>query len=289
MVFLRACALRFLANAVAAKASLQVAVRLLSPNQSFSQHLLHHLEAAGSLVPSASSMYRHRLTLTLAWFMYMQEVQASKENISTYFMVDSSPQRGADLLQHICMMLSDTQLLDAFQMSLALHLDPAGQMSQTTMEKLASTLKWEQGPAVGVGSGKAGLFYKLHALLHSRRFSLCFMGSNSAKASSPVCPSPGTWVWKGLFASIRPFPLASLIPWSATATVDFNITEENTGTFDFPDMAESSAMHMIVAPEEDEIQYHTGKGSQPSQHGFLPSLNSQTVLHSQPSGQGTLI
>ena len=53
------------------KGFLQVAVRIISPNQSFSQHLLHHLEAAGSLVPSASAMHCHRLTLTLAWFMYM--------------------------------------------------------------------------------------------------------------------------------------------------------------------------------------------------------------------------
>ena len=86
--------LRFLANAVAAKSSLQVAVRLISPNQSFSQHLLHHLEAAGSLVPSATLMYRHRLTLTLAWFLHMLEIHASKKNICTYFMVDSSPQGG---------------------------------------------------------------------------------------------------------------------------------------------------------------------------------------------------
>ena len=203
-------------------------------------------------------MYRHRLTLTLAWFLYMQEIQASKQNICTYFMIDSSPQGGADLVQHICMMLSDSQVMDAFRMSRALHSDPTGQASENTMQELATILKWEQGPAVGVGSGKAGLFYKLHALLHARRLVSSSWEATAQSFHSSISFTGDLGV-ESLFASITPFPLAALIPWSATESIDFDFQEDQAGTFAFTQCAESSAMAM-AAPNQDAepTQYHTG-------------------------------
>ena len=155
-------------------------------------------------------------------------------------------------------MLSERELMDAFKMSLALHADPTGPASQNTMQELSNILQWEQGPAVGVGSGKAGLFYKLHALLHARRL-VSTSWEATAQSFHSTISFTGDLGVESLFASITPFPLASLIPWSATESVDFDFQEDNPCTFAFTQFAESSAMAMAFSHQADEpIQYHTG-------------------------------
>ena len=252
---------RFLANAVSMKASLQSAVRLISPNQSFAQHLLHHLEAAGSLVPSKSTMYRHRLTLTLSWCLRLQRQLASKDCSCTYFMVDSSPQGGVDLLQHIYMVLSESDLLSAWQLAPNLFTNPKASEAEEWMKSLSDILMWQQGPAVGIGSGKAGLFHKLHALLHARR--LVSPSWESTVESFHQCIAfTGDMGIESLFASIAPFPLSSLIPWMSAETIDFVFSAESACTADFQHVSDSGSLGLSV-PEtgsQKPVQYHTGSG-----------------------------
>ena len=253
--------LRFLANTVSIQASLQSAVRLISPNQAFAQHLLHHLEAAGRLVPSKSTMYRHRLSLTLAWYLHLQQEVASKKNICTYWMVDASPQGGVDLVQHICMVLSEDEVLRAWQISLDMYKNPKSGESQEQMKTLGHILEWQQGPCVGVGSGKAGLFYKLHALLHARRLISDSWDTVVATFHSSVAFTGDLGV-ESLFASVHPFPLASLIPWMSADSIDFTFMSEGTCETDFGHVSDTGALGLGVpdTATATPLEYHTGSG-----------------------------
>ena len=178
---------KFLANDVSMKASLQSAVRLISPNQSFAQHLFHHLEEAGSLVPSKSTMYRHRLTLTLSWYLRLQRQLASEDCSCTSFMVDSSPQGGVDLLQHICMVLSERELLRAWELAQDLFNKPKASEAEEWMKSLSDILMWQRGPAVGIGSGKGRAISQVACTIACQAHGLRIMGISSGKFPSMRC------------------------------------------------------------------------------------------------------
>ena len=58
---------------------------------------------------------------------------------------------------------------------------------------------------------------------------------------------------ESLFASITPFPLGALIPWSATESIEFRFSEEDAATMDFAHTSQHQAIGMALASEDDVI------------------------------------
>ena len=138
----------------------------------------------GNLIPSSSTIYRHRLTFHLGHCRWMgaltDEILAMEGGFTRWATLDSSQQGVNDCLYHGYSLMPSRHVPDRFRDAVALinlshniahGLHDAGdeEIVKEASRRLSVALVIFQGVPSGVGSGCAGLEYKLGSLSHSWR------------------------------------------------------------------------------------------------------------------------
>jgi len=158
--------------------------------------LAHYLQLLLStrIVPSPSSVIRHRLTLQIGFQRWQADIRADlltkPGGCVSWRTVDSSPQGGWDWVFHGGREVAVADLARAYELSLELNevavTDP--ERGRQAHSDLAVMMKDFQGAPAAVGSGKAGAMRKLQAVSHSQR-----LGSPSWPATAELLSSSMTW------------------------------------------------------------------------------------------------
>lgn len=158
------------------------------------QLLTHFLDVINQphAIPSSTTLYRHRLTLHLAYCAWVAEVQEdmlSDDGCVRYTTLDASPQGGYDWLLFGSTTIRTRELPRAFRMANELC-DPGltEEREREIVHFLAPLLQIRQAPPVALGSGRASLKHKTHAVLHGER--LC---SKSWQSAIQAVHSTLTW------------------------------------------------------------------------------------------------
>ncbi|CAK0855285.1 unnamed protein product [Prorocentrum cordatum] len=151
-------------------------------------------------IPSATSIYRHRLTVHLGFCRlvaeHTEELLNGPGGACRWGTLDSSQQANHDLLYHGSVTMAAYDLSARFEDALevirmaALPPDQQDGSLQVRFGRLASALKLRAGVPVGVGSGKSSLRRKMHALVHG-----CRLTSSSWKGAARLITS--TFAWTG--------------------------------------------------------------------------------------------
>jgi hypothetical protein len=223
-------------------------------------------------VPSATTLYVHRLTVHLGWCV-MKQAQHSKllqdaSGVVVYMTVDSSPQAGRDWLQSSMTVLPVSSLLEAFDLAVALCVPPPGQQQQdelSIMADLERMLRWEPGVPVAIGSGRASAAHKLHALIHSLRL-VSASWQDIAQLLRSIRSWTGDMGTESGFARLRTFSILDLFPWACDQTLSGEqegpMDDLEKATFDFqaedflPEVAADQGPHMqdTAQPARDPLQ-----------------------------------
>lgn len=122
--------------------------------------------------PSAPTISRHRMTLHLGFCKWLQSVNDSlaQSGFCRWATVDTSPQGGIDWVLMGSASVGNDDLRVAFELSVGLcHAARDREKEREAMSALAPQLQLQQGVPTGVGSGRASLQHKVHALAHAER------------------------------------------------------------------------------------------------------------------------
>jgi hypothetical protein len=169
------------------------------------------------VVPSRTTLYRHRLTITLGYYVSLQAVFAKmlfeESGVVRYEAVDSSPQGGFDYVMRMVVTIPVARIQEAFELScrLCLNSEDAGE-EYRIRDRLQNILFSHSGCITSVGSGRCGLQYKLACFLHSIRMESDSWSMCSALASSVFAFTTDFGTERGLGA-VGQVRLASLFPW----------------------------------------------------------------------------
>ena len=126
--------------------------------------------------------------------------------------MDASPKGGVDWIMSGATIMKVSDLVSAFRQANALCYEVDEAATAIIVEELASKLQIHQGVPAAVGSGRAGLKYKMHAVAHSMRL-------QTESWSSVVKLLNATWSWTGdlgVEASVTKFHMRidALFPWA---------------------------------------------------------------------------
>ena len=175
------------------------AIPVITQDSSLAQHLQERIFQDSKVLPSPSTMYRKQLNFVMAWCQLRRDSQLS-EKVVRWCSIDCSPQGGVDWILHGFREMSLNALVPTYQQALQLvslvqseassepsadrgddHDSDSSAASdcdvdcelirqQLNLQKsLRSKLQWHLNLPAGVGSGRADVRYKAHALLHSER------------------------------------------------------------------------------------------------------------------------
>ena len=140
---------------------LQHGIRAVTQQPDLARHLLDRL-ATPSVVPSPTTLRRHRLTLHMALCAMQQdsheELMRQPGGVVTWRTVDSSPQYGWDWVLNGMRLISAGSLEEAFADANALC-SPAldDEDAARLLQKLVPLVQWRQGVPAAVGSGRSPL------------------------------------------------------------------------------------------------------------------------------------
>jgi hypothetical protein len=172
-------------------------------------------------LPSRTTLYRHRLTLHIAFLRMLQQINAHALNVNAaavYQSSDSSPIGGTDWLNTLVCRVSHSDLLQCVDDAALLvrHgreevlLDAAEVAA--ACERLKRTLRMRPATPVGIGSGAGSATHKLHALIHQH-----LLETNSIQqvcnAFNSTVSFTGDQGTERLFARFPPFHITTLFPW----------------------------------------------------------------------------
>lgn len=155
------------------------------------------LMSTGCAVPSQSVLYRHRLTMHLAYCCWAQAVldeMLQSGGVVRFGTVDTSPQGSHDWLMAGFCTMKKADLSNSFLLANRLHnasgegedADVAG--CADAIKTLAARLELVPAMPTVVGSGRASLAAKLHCLTHA-----CKMTAKSWRACAAMINSTITW------------------------------------------------------------------------------------------------
>ena len=135
-------------------------------------------------IPSRTSLYRHRLTVHIGLCRWLAAsclpILLDEEGFCRWGTLDASPQGAWDWVLSGATLVAGSQLRrcfeDANQLIALGRSDTAAEEDNISQQhvlarQLAESLCVVQGTPAAVGSGRAGLLHKVHALAHSTRLS----------------------------------------------------------------------------------------------------------------------
>ncbi len=147
---------------------------LLREDAPLRDHLLR-LAAKDRAAPTASTLYRHRLTLHMGYCRLLaakHHSMLSEDGMVRWVSADSSPQGGWDWLMHGGRAMRAQDLIPALEDAhrlVQVSSDHGCTEEQRLLSRLADKLELVEFPPAAVGSGRANLGCKFHALAHSTR------------------------------------------------------------------------------------------------------------------------
>lgn len=161
------------------------------------QHLLESLH--GRVLPSPTTLRRHRLTLHIGWCRYEAEVfdafLKSPNGCVRWGTLDASPQGGIDWLLHGGRIIRSNELVGAMvdangvcNGTLSDGTPADANALKPVLQRLSDLLQLHHGAPCGIGSGHASLQRKVHGILHSMRLS-----SKSWSQACLMLRSTATW------------------------------------------------------------------------------------------------
>ena len=170
----------YLHNASSLREMLQHVLRCILPEPKMCEQLEAIVKKHVSL-PSRTTLYRHRLTLTMGYYRWLAAMHtamlSSTDGIVRWGTLDASPQGEWDWVLMGTSTMRSKDLPHCFDLAFRLH--AIGSSRSTLAEPstreldvcddLCAKLVMTEGVPCGVGSGKASLRHKLHALMHSHR------------------------------------------------------------------------------------------------------------------------
>ena len=175
MEFLLTClmAAGYLRDSCELVEAVRTAIFIAAPEKHLQSYLLQHLNTQVRAVPSKSTLQRHRLTVHLGFCAWVAELTEAMLNDSAgvvrWATMDASPQGGVDWIMSGATIMKVSDLVSAFRQANALCYEVDKAATAIIVEELASKLQIHQGVPAAVGSGRAGLKYKMHAVAHSMR------------------------------------------------------------------------------------------------------------------------
>lgn len=152
-------------------------------------------------IPSSTTLYRHRLTLHMAWCRWtaegIRQLLEDSGGVCRWGTLDSSQQGNFDLLYSGSTTMLAKDLTPRFRDAMEIirtrprhqnRDDHDGVGLHARAQTLQESLVWKAGVPAGVGSGCGSLRHKLHALLHSLR-----LEAPSWRAAIELLNSTVTW------------------------------------------------------------------------------------------------
>lgn len=181
----------YLSSASNLRDALMSSINVLTDDPALRHSLVESLSRPRATL-SRSTMYRHRMTVHMAFCIAEQQEVAStlqQSGVIRWATVDTSPQGGWDWIMSGARVMSHTDLVSSFRDSKRLC---SGILCQdeacALFEDMSLALEIRQAAPAVVGSGRAGLTRKVRAVLHSLR--LC---SPSWQAAIRVLNSSFSW------------------------------------------------------------------------------------------------
>ena len=158
--------------------TLKMALRAVAPST-----LASALEAGIDcldFLPSHTTILRHRATLYWGFCLLRRELNEQALALGgqvSWFMIDSSPQGHVDYVLSARSSMPWTSLDQCFQDAMLLAEnapnEDATAETEAAMERLTKVVAFQAGVPTSVGSGRAGLQFKLHAFIHALRLESC--------------------------------------------------------------------------------------------------------------------
>jgi hypothetical protein len=171
---------------------LRHAVALLAAEPMLRSHLMSILDNQAYIVPSPTTLRRHRLTLNLGYCRWLQDVNEtllnSSDGVVRWGTLDKSPQKGWDWLLQGGSTITQDQLPLAYELSLKLCRDLTEREEVACLDALAKLIALSHGVPTAVGSGRSSLKYVVHALAHSSKLT-----SRSWPSVAIILNSTFTW------------------------------------------------------------------------------------------------
>jgi hypothetical protein len=171
---------------------LRHAVALLAADPMLRSHLMSILDNQAYIVPSPTTLRRHRLTLNLGYCRWLQDISETLLNCSggvvRWGTLDKSPMKGWDWLLHGGTTVTQDQLPVAYELSLKLCQDITEREEVECLDALAKLIVLSHGVPTAVGSGRSSLKYVVHALAHSSKLT-----SRSWPSVAMILNSTFTW------------------------------------------------------------------------------------------------
>ena len=139
--------------------------------RSYYEWMLQHRD----FVPSSSTLYRHRLTLSCAYYRYCAAAVSSQMQklggVVQWATVDTSPQGGYDWVGSGFVTVAISELVELMTHANAMirNCEAAQETDPEIVQRLSYCFEFKRYPPVGIGSGRASLAAKAHALCHATR------------------------------------------------------------------------------------------------------------------------
>ena len=218
------------------------ALRLALPPAT-AQFFVDEVVSKATSVPSPTTLYRHRLTLTTGFYSWLAEENERKlqEGSIRYLGIDKSPQGNEDWLMTLETTISKNNLRELFRQAQDLYemnkRKAIGQGHQEMADRVSELLEVNLAPPVAVGSGRASAIHTLHALAHAHKLvsktwqGACQLLSNTVAITSDM----GT---ESFLTSLPQVALQSLFPFQST--VQERACDDEEGTLMIPELASSA-------------------------------------------------
>ena len=228
------------------------------------------LLAQPHVIPSSSSLYRHRLTLHLGYCRMLAartaDLLAQDEEIVRWGTIDSSTQGNHELVYSGASMMRAQDLIPRLRDALELiHLAQAAEPDGHALQRmpvltaaLERDLKLVAAVPTGVGSGCASMLHKLHAVCHSLRLTSQSWSSTATLLSS-TCTWTGDLGTESGFCRHRGSMLALFGGWVQASDRRTAGLEPN-GEFEFvqdarPFAEADAGGRQLEVDEDDEFQF----------------------------------
>lgn len=183
-------------------------------------HFVAKMEGPRAL-PSATTVYRHRLTAHVAFLLALKEESASRGSAVSYRMVDASPVGGREWVNSSVMEIQTANLAVAWADAQTLY--EMGTMDKPThdqlerqraaADRLTRTLRRRIGTPVSVGAGRASVLHKLHAVLHSDFLERLDWPSVAEAANQTLSWTTDFGV-ESLMTAVPRFRISDMFPWT---------------------------------------------------------------------------
>jgi hypothetical protein len=173
-------------------------LKMVVKEKAVQQYYLDMLNSTRT-VPSQSTLYRHRLTMHMAYCRLAQttlaEMLASPHGVVRWGTMDASPQGGHDWMMigfatmRVCDLADSLRLANRlYEVALRGGNDDEEAEAAEAIKVLASRLELVPGVPTTIGSGRASLAAKLHCLVHS-----CKLTSRTWRDCATLINSTCSW------------------------------------------------------------------------------------------------